>query len=158
MYRPLWTAVHCRWGTSYTCPTDSRTGETFSILFLAQFTDTFFQPPAPATDVPTLILALDTLQTFNFTGHTFARVIQPCVLPYLNHDDHDLRLKACETCCALLGGNDETKGKKKAASPSSSSGGVRLVEAIRRWCIIRVMRALGLSLRCYKRSLGLLSL
>ena len=81
-----------------------------------------FQPPAPSTDVPTLILALDTLQTFNFTGHTFARVIQSCVLPYLKHEDRDLRLKACETCCALLGGNDETKGKKKAASPSPSSG------------------------------------
>jgi len=40
MYGPFWTTVHCRWGTSYTCPTDSRTSETFSILFLAQFTDT----------------------------------------------------------------------------------------------------------------------
>ena len=43
------------------------------------------------------------------------------MLPYLKHDDRDLRLKACETCCALLVGNDETKGKKKAASPSPSS-------------------------------------
>lgn len=76
----------------------------------------------PSTDVPTLILALDTLQTFNFTGHTFTRVIRLCVLPYLTHEDRDLRLKACETCCALLGGNDETKGKKQAASPSPSSG------------------------------------
>ena len=81
-----------------------------------------FQQPTPSTDVPTLILALNTLQTFNFTGHTFARVIQSCVLPYLKHEDRDLRLKACEACCALLGGNDETKGKKKAASPSLSSG------------------------------------
>lgn len=80
------------------------------------------QQPAPSTDVPTLILALDTLQTFDFTGHTFTRVIHSCVLPYLKHEDRDLRLKACETCCALLGGNDETKGKKKAVSPSSSPG------------------------------------
>lgn len=80
------------------------------------------QQPAPSTDVPTLILALDTLQTFNFTGHTFTRVIHSCVLPYLKHDDRDFRLKACETCCALLGGNEETKGKKKAVSPSSSPG------------------------------------
>lgn len=72
--------------------------------------------------MPTLILALDTLQTFNFTGHTFTRVIRACVLPYLAHGNRDLRLKACETCCALLAGNDEGKGRKKAASPSPSAG------------------------------------
>ena len=59
---------------------------------------------------------------FHFTGDIFARVVEVCVLSYLKHDDRDLRLKACETCCALLGGNDEIKGKKKAASPSPSSG------------------------------------
>jgi len=108
MYRPFWTAVHCRWGTSHTISSPS--------------SPILFQQPAPSTDVPPLILALDTLQTFNFTEHTFARGIQSCVLPYLKHGDRDLRLKACETCCVLLGGNDETKGKMKAASPSPSSG------------------------------------
>ena len=93
-----------------------------SRLFSSLSSPILFQPPAPSADVPTLILALDTLQTFNFTEHTFARVIQSCVLPHLKHDDRDLRLKACETCRALLVGNVETKGKKKAASPSLSSG------------------------------------
>jgi len=46
MYGPFWTTVHCRWGTGYTCPTDRRTSEAFSIVFLAQFTDTF---PATST-------------------------------------------------------------------------------------------------------------
>lgn len=73
--------------------------------------------------MPTLVLALDTLQTFNFTGHTFTRVIRACVLPFLAHAARDLRLKACETCCALLGGHDDGKGRgrRRAASPSPSA-------------------------------------
>ena len=82
------------------------------------------QPPAPpATDIPTLVLALDIHHTFDFTGHTFTRVIRACVLPYLAH--RDFRLKARETCCAFLGGNYEGKGRGRGRRNASASPGER---------------------------------
>ena len=91
MNRSFWAAIHRL--SAPTCPGTDRRSNTlvvrgpraglthsparYVVLVLSQ-------PPAPpATDIPTPFLALYIRQTFDFTGHTFIRIIRACVLPYL---------------------------------------------------------------------------
>ncbi|KAF7362629.1 Serine/threonine-protein kinase TOR [Mycena venus] len=57
-----------------------------------------------------LTLALNTLGTFDFSGHTLTEFVQTNALPYVEDDAPEVRRAAALACCRLFGG-----------SPSSSS-------------------------------------
>ncbi|KAK2463572.1 hypothetical protein APHAL10511_004323 [Amanita phalloides] len=52
---------------------------------------------------PELItLALNTLGTFDFSGHVLNEFVRTCALPYLEDDNTDVRRAAAQTCCRLF--------------------------------------------------------
>ncbi|KAG9045642.1 phosphatidylinositol kinase- protein kinase tor1, partial [Tulasnella sp. UAMH 9824] len=48
-----------------------------------------------------LTLALNTLSSFDFTGHVLNEFVRACALPYLDHDSADVRKAAALCCCKL---------------------------------------------------------
>ena len=55
------------------------------------------------TESPELIgLALNTLGTFDFTGHVLNEFVRKCALPYLDDDHPVVRKAAALTCCRLF--------------------------------------------------------
>ncbi|TPX35002.1 hypothetical protein SmJEL517_g02512 [Synchytrium microbalum] len=53
-------------------------------------------------DQETIILALTTLGSFDFTGHILNEMVRDCAAPYLEDDDAEVRKAAAVTCCQLL--------------------------------------------------------
>jgi serine/threonine-protein kinase mTOR len=53
-------------------------------------------------DVPTVVLALKTLGTFNFEGHDLLPFVQRCADHYLVSDQREIRLEAIQTCTRIL--------------------------------------------------------
>ncbi|KAJ7237528.1 atypical/PIKK/FRAP protein kinase [Mycena haematopus] len=51
-----------------------------------------------------LTLALNTLATFDFSGHTLTEFVQTNALPYLEDDAPEVRRAAALACCRLFGG------------------------------------------------------
>ncbi|THV05541.1 FAT-domain-containing protein [Dendrothele bispora CBS 962.96] len=49
-----------------------------------------------------LTLALTTLGSFDFSGHTLNEVVRSCALPYLEDDHAEVRRAAALTCCRLF--------------------------------------------------------
>ncbi|PCH36202.1 atypical/PIKK/FRAP protein kinase [Wolfiporia cocos MD-104 SS10] len=49
-----------------------------------------------------VILALDTLRDFDFSGHVLHEFVRDCALPYLEEDHPEIRRAAAETCCRLF--------------------------------------------------------
>ncbi|KZS94646.1 atypical/PIKK/FRAP protein kinase [Sistotremastrum niveocremeum HHB9708] len=49
-----------------------------------------------------LSLALNTLGSFDFTGHSLNEFVRTCVVPYLEDDNPDVRKAAALTCCRLF--------------------------------------------------------
>ncbi|KAK7056413.1 phosphatidylinositol kinase-related protein kinase tor1 [Paramarasmius palmivorus] len=49
-----------------------------------------------------ITLALNTLGSFDFTGHTLNEVVRQCALPYLEDDHAEVRRAAALTCCRLF--------------------------------------------------------
>ena len=47
-------------------------------------------------------LALDTLGSFDFSGHILNEFVRSCALPYLEDDHPDIRKAAALTCCRLF--------------------------------------------------------
>ncbi|KAJ6516644.1 phosphatidylinositol 3-kinase [Mycena vitilis] len=60
-----------------------------------------------------LTLALNTLGTFDFSGHTLTEFVQTNALPYVEDDSPEVRRAAALACCRLFGGG----------APASSSSG-----------------------------------
>ncbi|CAG8608891.1 7808_t:CDS:10, partial [Acaulospora colombiana] len=71
------------------------------------------RPEIPVAQVPSsnqytarnpesIQLALDTLATFDFSGHQLNDLVRTCALPYLEDAQSDIRLKAAITCCRLF--------------------------------------------------------
>ncbi|KAJ3037894.1 phosphatidylinositol kinase- protein kinase tor1 [Rhizophlyctis rosea] len=53
-------------------------------------------------DVETIILALNTLGTFDFTGYMLNELVRECAITYLEDDVGEIRKAAALTCCSLL--------------------------------------------------------
>jgi FKBP12-rapamycin complex-associated protein len=47
-------------------------------------------------------LALETLGTFDFSGHILSEFVRNCVVDYLEDDSPEIRLAAAETCCRVF--------------------------------------------------------
>ncbi|KAF9435486.1 phosphatidylinositol kinase- protein kinase tor1 [Entomortierella beljakovae] len=58
--------------------------------------------PAEPKDADSIILALTTLGTFNFSGHILNEFVRDCCIPYLEDDNPDIRRSAAQTCCQLF--------------------------------------------------------
>eukprot|EP00158_Paraphelidium_tribonemae_P009901 Partr_v1_DN28994_c0_g1_i3_m24719 putative Phosphatidylinositol 3-kinase len=54
------------------------------------------------SDSDAYVLALNTLGTFDFTGHTLNAFIRDCVVGYLEDDNKDIRKSAALTCSQVL--------------------------------------------------------
>lgn len=74
-------------------PNDSSSSIQPSIQNL-QFTDT--------KDVETTTLALRTLGTFDFSGHSLHEFVRECVVGYLEDEHVEVRKAAAQTCCRVL--------------------------------------------------------
>lgn len=53
-------------------------------------------------DVATIVLALKTLGTFNFDGHSLLPFVQRCADHFLTNEQQEIRLEAVQTCSRLL--------------------------------------------------------
>jgi FKBP12-rapamycin complex-associated protein len=53
-------------------------------------------------EVESIILALTTLGSFDFTGHVLNEFVRDCCIPYLEDDNPDIRRSAAQTCCQLF--------------------------------------------------------
>ncbi|EPX72448.1 phosphatidylinositol kinase Tor1 [Schizosaccharomyces octosporus yFS286] len=53
-------------------------------------------------NVEPIILALETLGTFNFTGYSLISFTQESVLSYLDNDNPEVRIAAARTCCQVF--------------------------------------------------------
>jgi len=49
-----------------------------------------------------LTLSLQTLGSFDFTGHILNEYVRSCALPYLENEHSDVRQAAALTCCRLF--------------------------------------------------------
>ncbi|KAF9586443.1 phosphatidylinositol kinase- protein kinase tor1 [Lunasporangiospora selenospora] len=58
--------------------------------------------PSEPKDLDLIILALNTLGTFNFSGHVLNEFVRDCCIPYLEDDNSDVRRSAAQTCCQLF--------------------------------------------------------
>ncbi|KAG8972237.1 phosphatidylinositol kinase- protein kinase tor1 [Tulasnella sp. 427] len=64
--------------------------------------DPTLNPGSSAAKTPEILtLALNTLSTFDFTGHVLNEFVRACALPYLDHDSSDVRKAAAVCCCKL---------------------------------------------------------
>ncbi|KAI9143717.1 armadillo-type protein [Paraphysoderma sedebokerense] len=59
------------------------------------------QPP-DSRDSDTIVLALTTLGSFDFTGHSLSEFIRECVVFYLEDDLPEIRKASAITCCQIL--------------------------------------------------------
>lgn len=66
----------------------------------AQFSSLTGYEQAP--DVATIVLALNTLGTFNFDGHSLLQFVQRCADHFVVHEHQEIRLEAVQTCSRLL--------------------------------------------------------
>ncbi|KAF9993671.1 phosphatidylinositol kinase- protein kinase tor1 [Entomortierella chlamydospora] len=57
---------------------------------------------AEPKDAESIILALTTLGSFNFSGHVLNEFVRDCCIPYLEDDNSDIRRSAAQTCCQLF--------------------------------------------------------
>ena len=62
-----------------------------------------------------IILALETLSTFEITGHSLADFLQEAVVPYLDFDDPNIRSAAAKTICSVIS-RDPIKHQKNQIS------------------------------------------
>ncbi|CAO3668466.1 unnamed protein product [Umbelopsis vinacea] len=53
-------------------------------------------------DVETIVLALTTLGSFDFTNHVLNEFVRDCIVSYLEDDVPDIRKAAAVTCCQLF--------------------------------------------------------
>lgn len=53
-------------------------------------------------DVATIVLALRTLGTFNFEGHSLLPFVQRCADHFLTNEQQEIRIEAVQTCSSLL--------------------------------------------------------
>uniref|UniRef100_A0A8D9ABA5 Serine/threonine-protein kinase TOR n=1 Tax=Cacopsylla melanoneura TaxID=428564 RepID=A0A8D9ABA5_9HEMI len=53
-------------------------------------------------DVQSIVLALSTLGSFNFDGHSLLQFVRRCADHFLNSDQQQIRLEAVKTCSKLL--------------------------------------------------------
>lgn len=53
-------------------------------------------------DIATLSLALRTLGTFHFEGHSLLPFVQRCADHFLTHEQQEIRIEAVQTCSSLL--------------------------------------------------------
>lgn len=70
---------------------------TAQLAALTISTDTQHPP-----DVATIVLALRTLGTFNFEGHSLLPFVQRCADHFLTNDQQEIRIEAVQTCSSLL--------------------------------------------------------
>nr|XP_022907797.1 target of rapamycin [Onthophagus taurus] len=62
-------------------------------------------PQTASLDVPdtsSIVLALHTLGTFDFEGHSLLQLVQKCADDFIVHENHEIRLEAVKTCSRLL--------------------------------------------------------
>jgi len=157
MYRPFWTTVHCRWGTSYTCPTDRQTSETLD--FDPRSVHRYFssnQRPQQVSLSPYSHSTPCNRSTLPGT-HSCGSFSRACYPTGSTRTVTSASRRARRTA-PLWEGMSRLRAARRQPALARVPGRVHLVGAIRQWYIIRVTRALGISLRCYKRPLGLLSL
>uniref|UniRef100_A0A1B6E046 Serine/threonine-protein kinase TOR n=1 Tax=Clastoptera arizonana TaxID=38151 RepID=A0A1B6E046_9HEMI len=53
-------------------------------------------------DIPSIVLALRTLGSFNFDGHSLLQFVRRCAEHFLNSEPQEVRLEAVRTCSRLL--------------------------------------------------------
>lgn len=53
-------------------------------------------------DTGSIVLALNTLGTFDFEGQSLLQFVQQCAEYFLKHEQQEIRLEAVRTCCRLL--------------------------------------------------------
>ncbi|KXN92422.1 Phosphatidylinositol 3-kinase tor2 [Leucoagaricus sp. SymC.cos] len=70
-------------------------GAFLAVAFMAMF---IFHEKSPEL----LALALNTLGTFDFSGHVLNEFVRTCAVPYLEDDHPDVRRAAATTCCRLF--------------------------------------------------------
>eukprot|EP00834_Sanchytrium_tribonematis_P001859 NODE_49_length_31687_cov_0.791123.p1 type:complete len:2184 gc:universal NODE_49_length_31687_cov_0.791123:15256-8705(-) len=66
-------------------------------------------------DPEIIILALETLSTFEITGQSLADFLQEAVVPYLDFDDPNIRSSAAKTICSVIS-RDPIKNQKNQMS------------------------------------------
>ncbi|KAF9162608.1 phosphatidylinositol kinase- protein kinase tor1 [Actinomortierella ambigua] len=60
------------------------------------------QAQAEPKDVDLIILALDTLGSFDLSGHVLNEFVRDCCIAYLDDDNPEVRRSAAQTCCRLF--------------------------------------------------------
>ncbi|CAB10805.1 TORC2 serine/threonine protein kinase Tor1 [Schizosaccharomyces pombe] len=84
------------------------TGKNFEIRTNDTYTPSFTniysarEPDQRSKSTESIILALETLGTFNFTGYSLISFIQESVLSYLENDNSEIRIAAARTCCQVF--------------------------------------------------------
>ena len=73
---------------------------------------------ADGSDVTGIVLALHTLGSFDFEGHSLTQFVRHCADCYLSHDFKDIRIEAVRTCSQLLNPS-LTVSVKTLTGPSS---------------------------------------
>ncbi|CAO1620752.1 unnamed protein product [Jaminaea pallidilutea] len=59
-------------------------------------------PPAPEANTATITVALQTLGSFDFSGHILNEFARNCTLPFLDDDSAEIRKAAAVTCARLF--------------------------------------------------------
>ena len=75
---------------------------------------------ADGRDLDNVILALRTLGTFDFSGHSLQELVRDYVVLYLEDDNTEIRRAAAQTCCRVL-------ARESAVPPH---GGVRTSQVV----------------------------
>ncbi|KAJ3227345.1 phosphatidylinositol kinase- protein kinase tor1 [Clydaea vesicula] len=73
-------------------------GDTVSVLFKLYKVNQAFD----VRDVDSIILALNILGKFDFSGHNLNEIVRECTLPFFDDDNADIRKSAVSSCCELL--------------------------------------------------------
>ena len=70
------------------------------------------------SDVTGIVLALHTLGSFDFEGHSLTQFVRHCADCYLSHDFKDIRIEAVRTCSQLLNPSLTVRVKTLTGPPS----------------------------------------
>ncbi|KAK7869671.1 hypothetical protein R5R35_010033 [Gryllus longicercus] len=66
-------------------------------------------------DLPSVVLALRTLGSYNFEGHSLNQFVRRCADHFLNSEQQEVRLESVRTCCYLLRITLENAKSRKSA-------------------------------------------
>lgn len=94
----MWSDVCCQCGVLYA-------GGIYKIIGQYHYSDYFaavYDSAGMSADLTNVTLALRTLGTFNFEGHTLTKLLKHCADNFLASDNEEVRMEAVKTCCSIL--------------------------------------------------------